>query len=734
MPSDERWLEVKALLAEALEASGTERERRLAEAQVDEPVRAEVRELLELESRGHGWLETSAASRITAASGGARPGQQLGAWRLGRLLGEGGMGTVHAAERADGAFAMTAAVKLLRTGLGTPEAIARFETERSVLARLTHPNIARLLDGGTSPEGRPYLVMELVEGEPIDLYCERRALPLRDRLQLFLTVCAAVQTAHQNLIVHRDLKPSNILVTPDGTVKLLDFGVAKLLVPSAEPDLTQLHAAGTAPLTPRYASPEQVRGEAITTATDVYSLGVVLYELLTGERPYEISTTSPIEIERTVSQAIPPRPSTAARLAGGTRERMRQLRGDLDVILLRALHKEPERRFASADQLAEDLRLHLTAQPIRSRPDQVGYRASRFFARHRLSVTAAAVSLLLLVSFTLTLAHQRVELAARAVELERETSRSRATRAFLLDLIGQTDPRRARGEEVTLRQALDREADRLTTDASALDPATRADLLDALGVANRSLGRFELAQPLLEHALALRRTVFGGADLRTAESLHNLANLERELGQLDRAVAGMEEALRIQRAAQPAGSVDHARGLNNLASLLRQLAEAPSGLPVEPTLARAEALAREGLAMKQRLLGSDNLEVALSLNTLATIWMRQRRYVEAEAAFARSIALRRAFDGPISPGLARALNNLAVLLAEQGRLEEAEARQRESLALRRQLFPAGHRDLLQSLEHLAWLRHARGDAPGAKALEEETRALRDQLGRQQDAG
>ncbi len=751
MRQRERWPEVKSLLAQALEVPPEERPALFSRQGAEPELIAEVEELLALEQQGDGFIDEPLFSFRQPAPALAA-GSRLGPWRLLRPLGQGGMGTVYLAERADGAFELTVAVKLLKIGFDSAELISRFEAERHILARLIHPNIARLLDGGTSADGRPYLVMEHVEGEPIDQHCDRRRLSTRARLELFRDVCSAVQLAHQNLVVHRDLKPANILVTAEGTVKLLDFGIAKLLAPqpaeaetATSPTLGQL---GGAPLTPRYASPEQVRGEPITTASDVYSLGVVLYELLTGHRPYRFETLSPAEVERVVCGERPPRPSTAVRrteevatadggrllltpeavagLREGDAARLsRRLAGDLDTILLTALSKEPDRRFASAEQLSEDLRLYLAGLPIRSRPDAFGYRTRKFLARHALGVTVAGAGLTLLLAFAGAMTWQRAEIAARSREVAQERDRAEATKEFLLELIGQTDPRLAKGQEITIRQALDQRAGSLAKETD-LAPATRADLLDALGVAYRSHGRDKAAAPLLRQALALREQELGTDHVLVAESLHNLANVERSLGRLGEAERLIRRALAIQRRAFPQGHKSLARGLNNLASLVRDKAEESTGQE-RPLLAEAEALAREGLAMKQRLFGERDGEVALSLNTLATILVSQGKPAEAEPLYRRSIALRRALDGPVSPGLAKGLNNLAELLATQGRLNDAEARHRESLAMRRKLYPQGHQELVTSLQRLSRLRARQGDGAEAAALAQEAQELAKRL-------
>lgn len=751
MSHRERWTEVKSLLEQALEVPAGERGALFAHLGAGPALVAEVEALLALEGQAGDFIDEPVFSFRQPAPE-REAGRRFGPWQLLQPLGKGGMGTVYLAERADGAFELTVAVKLLRIGLDTEELISRFEAERHILARLIHPNIARLLDGGTSEDGRPYLVMEHVEGEPIDEHCDRRRLSIRDRLELFRDVCSAVQLAHQNLVVHRDLKPANILVTTDGTVKLLDFGIAKLLASSPDdspiPTAQTLARFGGAPLTPRYASPEQFRNEPITTASDVYSLGVVLYELLTGHRPYRLDALSPTEIERVVCEAVPPRPSTTVRrvaeiatadggrllltpeAVAGVRESdvaklSRRLAGDLDTILLTALRKEPERRFASAEQLSEDLRLYLAGLPIRSRPDSFGYRSGKFVSRHAFGVTVATGGLLLLLAFAGLMTWQRSEIAARSREVALERDRAKATREFLLELIGQTDPRRAKGQEITIRQALDQRASRLAGE-TGLDPATRADLLDALGVAYRSLGRNAEAGPLLKEALALRRQALGEENVQVAESLHNLANLERELRHPDEAERLIRQAIEIQRHAFPQGHRDLARGLNNLASLLRQKAEA-AGAAGGALLVEAEALARQGMAMKLSLSGKEDGEVALSLNTLAAILETAGKPTEAEPLYRRSIALRRTFDGPLSPGLAKTINNLALLVANEGRLSEAEALHRESLAMRRNLYPEGHPDLIRSLENLAALRARQGNSGEAAALSWEAQELAGRL-------
>ncbi len=427
--SDAAWDRVHALFHEALERAPAEREALLARVAHDEPdAVAEVRSLLATHLEASGFLDAPPVSPFVSTLG---PGDRLGPYRIVELVGRGGMGVVYRAARDDENFTKDVAIKLIDPGMRSDEILRRFRAERQILAMLDHPNIARLLDGGSTADSGPYVVMEFVAGRPLTRWCDDRALPIEERLNLFLTVCHAVQFAHQRLVVHRDLKSDNILVTDDGSPRLLDFGIAKLLAPEgADRDVTR-----TAPvhrmLTPDYASPEQVRGEPTTVASDVYSLGVVLYELLTGERPLRFTTRSPEEILRVVAETEPAPPSTVAarattedtaRRRGLTTARLRRrLSGDLDDIVLRALEKDPARRYGSVELFAQDLRRHLRGLPVLARGRSTAYRLSRFARRHRAAIGAAALVTVSLVAGLVGTAWQ-----ARIAREERD----RATRRF----------------------------------------------------------------------------------------------------------------------------------------------------------------------------------------------------------------------------------------------------------------------------------------------------------------
>ena len=419
----ERWREVRQILDAAIPLSLDKRSLYLEEICAgDAELRDEVASLLKShDEAGTVFLNKPVVdlkSAVSLAAASTRVGRRIGAYEIIDEIARGGMGEVYRASRADGEYQKQVAIKLIRVGFDTRELVERFRHERQILATLEHPNIARLLDAGTI-EGTPYLVMELIEGTPIDQYCDERALSITERLLLFREVCLTVQYAHQRLVIHRDIKPSNILVTADGTPKLLDFGIAKIFDPAAAAETTELR-----PMTPEYASPEQVRGDPITTTTDVYSLGVLLYKTLTGCSPYPGTTRTPTELARAICESEPARPSTVGkRMLQDERQSAsaaplgftKDLKGDLDNIVLKALRKEPERRYASAEQLAEDIRRHLDALPVAATPDSASYRVSKFVRRHKTGVAATALMVLVIIAgLAATLWEARVAVRERA--------------------------------------------------------------------------------------------------------------------------------------------------------------------------------------------------------------------------------------------------------------------------------------------------------------------------------
>jgi serine/threonine-protein kinase len=709
----ERWQQIKAVLEEALEREGSERAGFLdAACQGDDELRREVESLAASETEIGDFIETP-VYRIRPDE--VKPlavGERIGAWRIVHEIGRGGMGAVYLAERADQEFEQMVAIKVVRRGMDTDEIVRRFRSERQILAHLDHPNIAKLFDGGTTLDGRPYFVMEYVEGRPIDQFCAERKLSVRERLELFQRVCSAIHFAHQNLIVHRDLKPANILVTADGVPKLLDFGIAKLLDPTQEPfALTRLDLR---PMTPEYASPEQVRGEPITTASDVYSLGVLLYLLLTGQRPYR-PTTDPQALADAICKTEPVRPSSAIARAGEvkapsveTKLLRRQVTGDLDNIVLMAMRKDPKRRYASVDQLSNDIERHLQGLPVVARKDTLGYRTRKFVGRHKVGVSLAAAALLLIVGFsiTVTLLWQRSE---------RARERAQAVSGFLVDLFSAPDPKQSHGADTTAREMLDRGAQKM--DQSFTDqPELRADLMSTMGTVFLSLGSWDQARQSFAVALDLHRKTLRQDDPQVVNDLHNLATALHQLGKNADAEPLVREALRLQSQRGDTRNIDYAKGLTNLAAILEEKGD----------LDQAEGLYKEALAIKKALPKVDEQDIAVSLNNLGKVAQDRGDLKTAEKNYQESLAIRRRLAKGPDPDVATALNNLGSLLQDLGDLPGAEEAYREALELRRKLYPGPSAKVAFSLSNLGRLLQLRGDLAGAESCLREAVSMADQ--------
>ncbi len=695
----ELWQKVKEILEAALDRGAPDRARFLDEVcALDTEVRQEVETLLALEDEVDSFLNVPAFDLHGQSPERPMEGRVVDRYRILREIGSGGMGRVYLAERADSAFDQRVAVKILKRGLDTEEIVGRFRRERQILADLEHPNVARILDGGTTDDGLPYLVAEYVEGTPIDLYCRRLDLSVERRLQLFCEVCDAVQFAHQNLVIHRDLKAGNILVTDGGVSKLLDFGIAKIL--SADGDDAYRTRVGLHFMTPEVASPEQLRGERVTTASDVYSLGVLLYALLTARNPHTARGTSRDAVERAVREDLPNRPSLAA-----PSELRRTLRGDLDNILLKALRKEPERRYGTARELAEDIRRYLADLPVEASGDAWSYRFPKLLKRYRLAATSAAVFLLLVVIFT-------VVAVTLLGQTDRERQRAERVSTFLEGMLTLPDPGRARGEELTVREALDSGREQIF-EGLEQEPELRAELMDTMARVYSALGLYEDARELFEKALTLRRSALGDDDVLVAETLHGLAGTMLSLGDADATERLLREALKIQRNHHPEDHLQYLRGLNNLAVFYEK----------RGNYTKAEQLHREVLGAKQRVLGPEDSEVTLSLHNLAYDIAKNGRPEEAEALYRQALELRERQIGELSPEVGRTLNSLGSVVEAQGRLDEAEELYRRALAIRRQVYTDGHKDVATSLNNLAKLLQRRGRLEAAEPLYREAVAL-----------
>jgi serine/threonine protein kinase len=693
----DRWRRVDALFAAVLETAAADREAFLAAATAEDgELRRAVEELLAADAASATFLDRPAGELLGLVPAPALEAEsRLGPYRLLRRLGDGGMGTVYLARRADEHYEQDVAVKVIRSGLASPEALHRFFAERQILARLEHPGIARLYDGGSTEDGRPYLVMELVEGLPVDEYCDLHQLTIDRRLDLFRRICAAVEHAHQNLLVHRDLKPANILVTTAGEPKLLDFGIAKRLEPgtATRPDATQ---TGLRLMTPNYASPEQVRGDAVATPSDVYSLGVLLYELFAGRSPYRLTRGLPHEIEQAICEQEPERPSLALFRAGapsageiaaarGTRPQAlrRRLQGDLDNIVLMALRKEPQRRYGSAAELARDLENHVQSLPVAARSDTLSYRTAKFLRRHRAGTAAAAVVALLVAGFI-------VSLIVQDRRLVRERDKARYALSFLTDTFKDADPYHTKGERLTADEIMTRGADRVSRDL-ARQPDVQAALMDAIGEVERGLGRYDRAEPLLRRSLELRRAAFGPASLEVAESLEHLGRLQQDRSALAASERLLRGALAIKRARLGNGSLETAKALDELGVLLEA-----EGEPVE-----AEKLDREALAIAMRVEGAIGPTVAESLLQLAKAKLAQGNSMAAERLARQGLVVERGVLDARDPRLYRVQTNVAEVLIAAGKPGEAEPLLRASLKAQLKLLGGGHPDVAVTEADLA---------------------------------
>jgi len=731
---------VESLFEELLEVP-RERRGHLLELRCagDGELQREVLALLMAHDRAEGILETpTPAAALLEAPG---LSTHMGPYRIVGELGEGGMGVVLLGERDDGQFRLQVAIKLLQGGVLSGDLLRRFSAERQILASLDHPNIARLLDGGVTPEGRPYLVMEYVQGLPLDRYCDRNRLSVTERLRLFCQVCRAVHHAHRNLVVHRDLKPSNILVTGEGVPKLLDFGIAKLLDPAAAGLTGPLTRTGLRLMTPEYSSPEQVRGEGVTTANDIWTLGVILYELLTGHRPFALEGRSPAECERILLNQDPPRPSTVvlrpggrpgdrwedasphagARARGTSPERLRRaLSGELDRIVLMALRKEPERRYASAEQMAQDVERHLNGEPVLAHGDARLYRLGKFVRRHRVETAAGvllAASLLAgAVVSTRQAALVRVErdrAETALLQAEDALGRSEDVTTFLLGLFEASSPDDARGDTVRAGELLRRGLEQV--DALADRPEVQGRLLDAVGRVYGRLGEYGRARPLLERALATQLIAHGELHPEVVLAMENLASLVRASGRYEEAEGFFREALET---AERVHGPEHPVVGRILSGLGRAVSD-------RALWAESEEIHARALRIREGALGPDHPETVQTLVTLAALARRQGRLSEAERGYREVLAIRRRVLGDGHPETAESMSRLAGLLHDElGGTEEALALTLRALEIQRLALGERHPAVASTLSQLAGLQAAREEWAAAEAGYREALAIR----------
>jgi serine/threonine protein kinase/Tfp pilus assembly protein PilF len=690
-------------------------------------------------------------------------GTRIGPYRVLRTLGVGGMGEVFLAERADAEFEQQVAIKVVHGGTLARGVQSRLRVERQILAQLDHPNIAHLLDGGTLPDGTVYIVMEYVDGVPIDSFCDSNRLDIAARLELFQTVCAAVHYAHQNLIVHRDLKPSNILVTAAGVPKLLDFGIAKLLDDrQAKQQTVAVTHADIRVMTPDHASPEQVRGHAITTSSDVYVLGVLLYKLLTGTSPFVIPSSRLTDIERAICEKDPPPPSVAVKHADpadapgiaeardtGSNRLQRTLRGDLDNIVIMAMRKEPDRRCSSSQQMASDIQRYLEGKPVIAQRDTLSYRTTKFARRHWLPVAAGVSVLFLILAFATTtyvqslrIAAERDRVAEQRERAERERIHAEEISSFLVNLFKLSDPEENRGNQVTARELLDSSAQRLRAGLQD-QPATKAALLTTVGAVYDSLGQYKDALPILGESLALQPQ---SHDKSRIDTLLELSRARVGAGDLNGAEEPVQQALHLAQSYFGATSLESGLSLRALGRLRQQqgrLGEAKdlykrglgiletTSAPPTDVSALLEDLAQiysdehqwtlakqtyeRALEIDRRILGDDHPRVAIHLLNLAVVAQNLGDLKQAETLYRNAIHRMEHDLGEQHPQVADAKGDYGLLLQREGRLTEAEPLLRGALDIRLKLDGPNNYNVGYARVSLAMLLHDEGDLPEAES-------------------
>ncbi len=763
---ERRWLELGPLFERAFDLEGAERAHFLAAIE-DTELRGALAQMLEESARdnrlddGSGRLAAELIETEPDESPPGIEGRRLGAWRVGRPIGVGGQSSVFAATREDGAYAQTVAIKVLRLGLHEAGERERFVRERAILARLDHPHIAHLLDGGFTVEGVPWFALEYVDGQPVTTHCDLHRLDIAARLSLFGGICAAVDYAHRNLVVHRDLKPSNILVRGDGALKLLDFGIAKLLADGDDGSATRTE---TRLLTPAYAAPEQHDGGAITTATDVYALGVLLHELLTGSRPLRRKDTSLVPPSSAVTGTTA-RASAMAR-ASEPHALRRRLAGELDAIVAKTLHADPAQRYAGAAELAADLERHRLGHPIRARADSRRYRAAKFVGRHRLGLAIGA-------AFLLTILGGLAATSWQTRAARQEALRANAARDFVLALFEGVTPDESKGRDVSARELLDRGASRLG-ETLAAHPALEAELSTALAGAYRQLGDYaragELAQRALDHAgndaaraaalvehgrlfsaqghydaaerdlreaLVLAPAQRGAIELRLAEVLSERGQLAdaRTLAEETLSHSRTVDAETEMRALAALGGIRFREGdLDGAANLLRDalaLRRARSGeahtqtAAVEHDLgvvvlqqgdaASAATLFEQAMATRHDLLGANHPDLADSEFNLGMALRRQGNRAAAVERIEHAVALQKDRLGPNHPAVANGLNSLAVIALEQGDPDRAIAHLEDALKTARAAYGDTHPTVATMLNNLSGTERSAGRLADAEA-------------------
>ncbi len=695
---EKNWQNVKEIFLDALEKTNGERDEFLSEIG-DEEVRAEVKSLLDSHEEIEDFIEAPVfkASEVFAEKSSANlADKHFGHYKIVREIGAGGMGTVFLAERADGEFDQKVALKIVRQTIVDTETENRFRRERQILASLNHPHIAKLLDGGVSSAGEPFLVMEFVEGKSLIEFAEHKNLSIKARLKLFLKICSAVSFAHRNLIVHRDLKPSNILITVEGEPKLLDFGLAKIL--DLEADAAQTATAFRA-FTPSYASPEQLRGANVSTASDVYSLGVVLYELLTGKRPFDYQGKSLEQIIKTVTETEAVKPSQIQ----NPKSKIQNLKGDIDNILSVALRNEPERRYKSVEAFADDIERQMKGLPVKARPATFRYRAGKFIRRNSISVAAAVLILLSLIGGIVATAWQ-------ARQTQKEKEKAEAVNAFLEQILKYSNPilnnLRKNGQETTVSEVLDEAARRLESGEFDSSPEVKAELERTVATTYYGQGKYQTGRKHLEQYVLLLKELYGEDHPKMIAGSITWAALLFSKGEIDEAEKTYRRYLPLLKNEYQKGNVKAetlAEALNNFAYLRRTQGDSRE----------AESLFRETLELIPQLSDETRNIVATTRSTLASTIADQGRFDEALQTAREAVEEFKKRGEIDSPNYAFSLTVYGGFLSEKGEFAEADKVLREAEIIFRKFLSPSNLWLGDNLRNQAISLYNQGKYPEA---------------------
>lgn len=767
-----KWNKVKEIFSEALDLEKSKRVPYIKKTcKGDHELLEEVLSLIEAHDMTGALdrpIDVIRISAVSEARDKRMKGKKIGNYRIIEELGHGGMGSVYLAERADGEFDQKAALKLLHSPFATDQQLERFKNERQILASLYHDNIARLLDGGVTEEGQPYYIMEYVNGMPVDQYCDEHALSINERLSLFMDVCSAVQYAHRKLVVHRDLKPSNILVTKDGRVKLLDFGIAKVL---RESELSGAGAVlthrGLLPVTPAYASPEQVRGESITTVSDIYQLGLVLYEILSGKLPYQIDGLSPAGIQQMICQKEPFTPAKillrnsapdeveqiSSLRSTKPRQLQKTLSGDLCNVVMKAIRKELDRRYDSAEQLKDDIRRYLNKKPVLAHSDSKIYRVKKFVRRNMVETAGFLLILVLLAGYLITISWHSHQTQIALERAEQEAEKSAQVVDFMLGMFEAGNPRANPGDQITARELIDQgleEANQLNN-----QPELQANMFNVIGNVYKGLGRYEDAGEILERAVTIQQKHSGENKSEIAHYMNNYAETLARQEKHDEAYKYHSKALEILREQygeeHPEVAVSMLKmaswtpvtGIDEAAELRRKALTIRKNHYGEDHLLTAEAYMEMGkvhrsLAEPQRALdsfdkainirksklGQDHPEVAETMIFKADIYqLYELNPVKAESLYRGALEIQEKTLGEMHHSKLHGLSGLARLLSQQENHIEAVQLYRESLEIRKDVFGDNHPAIAEGMGHLATGLMKKGDLVDAEKYFREALAL-----------